>query len=315
MKTAITVVAAIILVLVFLGPGSQGALYTVDETQLVVVTRFGKIQTVHTQSGLKVKVPFIDTSNWFDKRLLRVDMPPAGFRDVDKQNLIIDAYARYRITDARKFFEKLGNLDEAADRIQRIVEPALRDEIARSTTQDVIGAQINEEEGGERTIIATDTRQEILDRVFAVSARAVGPQENDFGIEILDVRIKRAEFPDEALENIFNRMRAERIRISNQFRAEGDEEAVKIRASANKDRTILLAEAERDSNILRGSGDAEAIKIFAEALEKDPEFYSFVRSLEAYKIFLATNTTVVLSSDAELFQFLQNPGGNQASDQ
>lgn len=315
MKTAVTVVVAILLVLVFIGPGSQGALYTVDETQLAVVTRFGKIQTVNTQPGLKVKVPFIDTINLFDKRLLRVDIPPAGFRDVNKQNLIIDAYARYQITDARKFFEKLGNLDEAADRIQRIVEPALRDEIARSTTQDVIGARIEEEEGGERTIVSTNTRQQILDTVLSVSDKAVGPDENDFGIRIKDVRIKRAEFPEEALENIFNRMRAERIRISNQFRAEGDEEAVKIRAAANKDRTILLAQAERDSNILRGSGDAEAIKIFAEALEKDPEFYSFVRSLDAYKKFLATNTTVVLSSEAELFQFLQNPGGNQDSGQ
>ena len=315
MKTAFTTIVVIVLVLIFLGPGSQGALYTVDETQLAVVTRFGKIQSVQTQPGLKVKTPFIDSITTFDKRLLRVDIPPAGFRDVDKQNLIIDAYARYRITDARKFFEKLGTLDEAADRIQRIVEPALRDEIARSTTQDVIGARIEEEEGGERTIVSTNTRQEILDRVVAVSSAAVGPQENDFGIVILDVRIKRAEFPSEALENIYNRMRAERIRISNQFRAEGDEEAVKIRASANKDRTILLAQAERDSNILRGSGDAEAIKIFAEALEKDPEFYSFVRSLDAYKKFLATNTTVVLSSEAELFQFLQNPGGNQASGQ
>ena len=315
MKTAVVVLGAIILVLIFLGPGSQGALYTVDETQMVVVTRFGKIQTVATRPGLKVKVPFIDSINRFDKRLLRVDIPPAGFRDVDKQNLIIDAYARYRITDARKFFEKLGTLDEAEDRIQRIVEPALRDEIARSATQDVIGARIEEEEGGERTIIATNSRQEILDRVLAVSDKAVGPEENDFGIEIKDVRIKRAEFPVEALENIFNRMRAERIRISNQFRAEGDEEAVKIRATANKERTILLAKANRDSNILRGSGDAEAIKIFAEALEKDPEFYAFVRSLDAYKKILATNTTVVLSSEAELFQFLQNPGGNRASGQ
>ena len=310
MRTAIIVIGIVILLAIF-GPTT---LFTVDETQLVVVTRFGEVRGIHTSAGLKVKVPFIDSANRFDKRLLRVDVPQSTLPDREKEFLVIDAYARYHITDVRKFFEKLETLERAEDRIGRIVISALREEVAKKTKEEIIGARVETVDGDE-VVVATNTRQEILDVVRAASDAAVRSPENDFGVEILDVRMKRADFPEAAQQNIFNRMREERIRISKEFRAEGQEERDRIEASANRERTIILAEAERTAQLTRGEGEAEAIRIFAEALEQDPEFFAFQRSLEAYKKFLSRNTTVVLSSEAVLFQFLQDPHGNLASSQ
>ena len=308
MRTAI-IVWLIVLLLGIFGPQ---ALFTVDETQLVVVTRFGQVRAVHTSPGLKIKTPFIDSVNTFDKRLLRVDVPPSTLPDKEKEFLVIDAYARYRITDVRKFFEKLETLERAEDRIGRIVISSLREQIGERIKEEIIGSRVEGPEG-EEIVIATNTRQEILDIVRAASDEAVKSPDNDFGVEVLDVRIKRAEFPLAAQQNIFARMRAERERISREFRAEGQEERDRIEASANRERTIILADAQRQAQLTRGEGEAEAIRIFAEALEQDPEFYAFQRSLEAYKKFLATNATVVLSSDAELFQFLDDPRPIQSS--
>ncbi len=305
MKTAIIVIVVVILLAIF-GPQT---LYTVDETQLVVVTRFGEVRDIHTTPGLKVKAPFIDSVNRFNRRLLRVDVPPSTLPDREREFLIIDAYARYRIIDVRKFFEKLETPERAEDRIGRIVISDLREEIGKRVKEEIIGARKEGPEGQE-VVIGTETRQEILDLVRAASDQAVKSPENDFGVEVVDVRIKRADFPEAAQQNIFGRMRAERDRISREFRAEGQEERDKIEAAANRDRTIILAEAERQANLTRGDGEAQAIEIFAGALQQDPEFYAFQRSLEAYKQFLSTNSTVILSSEAELFQFLDDPESN-----
>ena len=291
----------IVLLLAILGPQ---ALFTVDETQLVVVTRFGEIQEIHTTPGLKVKAPFLESVNRFDRRVLRIDTPPRILNDVEKQNLVIDAYSRYRITEVRKFFEKLRTLNGAGDRIGSIVTNKLKEEIALRTRAEIIGGQT---QAGTNTVIPTNSRQEILDKVVVEANAEVGPEGEDFGIEIIDVRIKRAEFPEDALPNIFARMRAERDRISRETRALGAEEDARIRAKAERDRTIILADAQRQANITRGEGEARAIEIFAQALEQDPEFFAFQRSLEAYREFLSTDSTVLLSSDAELFQYLEEP--------
>jgi membrane protease subunit HflC len=313
MKFPITLIVIVIL-LGILGPQ---AFYTVDETHIVVVRRFGEIQDVHTTPGLRVKTPFVDSVTRLDRRVLRVDAPEATLPDIELQFLTIDAYTRYRIrpndAEATKFFEKLRTLPAAEERIGRIVVSALREEVAKRKRRDIIGAIIEETPEGERKVIATNTRQEILDNVLAAARRAVDSPENDFGVDILDVRIKRADFPNAIQDNIFARMRAERDRISKELRAEGQEERDKIEAAANRDRTIILADARKDSDITRGEGEGEAIKIFAEALEQNPEFFAFQRSLEAYKTFLSTNATVVLSSDSVLFQFLQDPEGSTGS--
>ena len=321
MRTAVIVLAIIILLGIF-GPQT---LYTVDETQLVVVTRFGQIRDIHLDPGLKVKAPFIDSANRFDKRVLRVDVLPSRFPDRDNEFLDIDAYVRYRIIHkvdgvktkggVRKFFEKLGNLESAEDRIGRIVISALREEVAQREKEEIIGAivgkVVTDEETGEvtREVTATNTRQDILDKVRAASDAAVKSPENDFGVEILDVRIKRADFPEAAQQSIFSRMRSEREVISRELRAQGQEERDTIEADANRQRTIILAEAERDAARLRGDGEAQAILIFAGALEQGPEFFEFQRSLEAYKKFLSTNSTIILSSEADLFRFLEDPAG------
>ena len=302
MRTAIIIVVIVILLGIF-GPTT---LFTVDETKLVVVTQFGKVKQVYTEPGLKAKIPFVQKANKFDKRLLRIDTPPATLNDVEKQFLVIDAYTRYRITDVRKFFEKLRTLRGAEDRIGSIVTSNLKEEVAQRTRQEIIGGSIEETPEGETVVIATSTRQDILDRVLLAANKEVGPEGEDFGVAIVEVRIKRADFPDATLQTIFTRMRAERERISRETRAQGAEEDAKIRAVVDRDRAIILALAERTSSLTRGEGDAKAIEIFASALEQDPEFFAFQRSLQAYKKFLPTNTTVLLSSEAELFQFLQD---------
>ena len=298
MKFAIAAIVIVLLLAIF-GPQT---LFTVDETQLVVVTRFGEIKEIYISPGLKVKAPFVDSVNRFDKRVLRIDTPPRILNDIEKQNLVIDSYSRYRITNVEKFFEKLRTLDGAEDRIGSIITNKLKEEIALATRTEIIGGQT---QAGTDAVIATNSRQEILDKVLVQANAEVGTTGEDFGVEIIDVRIKRAEFPEDALPNIFARMRAERDRISRETRALGAEEDAKIRAKAERDRTIILADAEKQANITRGEGEGKAIEIFARALEQDPEFFAFQRSLEAYKTFLSTNTTVVLSSDDELFQFLE----------
>ncbi len=313
MKTAIIALVVVILLGIF-GPQT---LYTVDETQITIVRRFGDIKAVNVNPGIQVKTPFIDSVTKLDKRLLRVDIPEATLPDVELQFLVIDAYVRYRIRrteeDAIKFFEKTGggNLQIAEDRIERIVVSALRQEVAKRQRQEIIGGKIQIDEDGLQDVIATETRQEILDAVLQAAIQATSPgvegdDENDLGIEIVDVRMKRADFPDATIDNIFTRMETERELISAGLRAEGAEDAAKITAAAERDRTIILAEAERSANLTRGQGEARAIQIFADALQENPEFYAFQRSLEAYKQFLSTNATVILGSDSELFEFLQD---------
>ena len=313
MKTAIIALVVVILLGIF-GPQT---LYTVDETQITIVRRFGDIKAVNVNPGIQVKTPFIDSVTKLDKRLLRVDIPEAALPDVELQFLVIDAYVRYRIRrteeDAIKFFEKTGggNLQIAEDRIERIVVSALRQEVAKRQRQEIIGGRIQLDEDGLQEVIATETRQEILNAVLQAAIQATSPgvegdDENDLGIEIVDVRMKRADFPDATIDNIFTRMETERELISAGLRAEGAEDAAKITAAAERDRTIILAEAERTANLVRGAGEAKAIEIFADALQENPEFYAFQRSLEAYKEFLSTNATVILGSDSELFEFLQD---------
>ena len=312
MKTAIIALVVVILLGIF-GPQT---LYTVDETQITVVRRFGDIKAVNLNPGIQVKAPFIDSVTKLDKRLLRVDIPEATLPDVELQFLVIDAYVRYKIRrteeDAIKFFEKTrgGNLQIAEDRIERIVVSALREEVAKRQRQEIIGG-LQTEVDGQLVVLPTETRQEILDAVLAAAIQATSPgtdgdDEDDLGIDIVDVRMKRADFPDATIENIFTRMKTERELISAGLRAEGAEEAAKITAAAERDRTIILAQAERSANLTRGEGEAKAIQIFADALQEDPEFYAFQRSLEAYKQFLSTNSTVILGSDSELFEFLQD---------
>ena len=307
---------SIILLIILVAAGIIGlssALYVVDETEQVIILRFGEVQAVKRTPGLNIKLPFVDVVVTLDKRILRIDAPPVAMPDIEKENLVIDSYARYRITDPVKFRKTLRTESNARSRMADIVTSSLRTEVARRDRIEIIGAEPVLNPNGSQLVdaegvpifIGTETRGEILLAVLTDVRQQV--QEQDLGIEITDVRLKRADFPDEVTPSIYTRMRAERNRIASKFRAEGDEKELKIRADADKQSTIILAEAQNTSNEIRGEGEAEAIKILADALNKDPDFFAFRKSLEAYKNILNNDTTVILSTESDLFKYLQGP--------
>jgi len=260
-------------------------------------------------------VPFIDAANVLDKRILRVDVPPAGFPDIESQFLDIDAYVRYRITEPRSFREVLTNEISAGARISNLVVAALRTEVGQRQREQIIGGNpIDLADGTQRVEPILENglaaREELTRNVRnMVDVRA---KEQAFGVEIVDVRIKRADFPDSIVETVFTRMRSEREIQANALRAAGEEQYLTKTADVNRRVEIIAAEADETANELRGQGEAEAIRILAEALEQDPDLFAFRRSLEAYRTFLGEQTTLVLASDSELFRFLQGPTDNSA---
>ena len=290
LKYAIGLVVLIIIAVIVI----PQFLFTVDETNQALVLRFGEFNRQVLDPGLKTKIPFIETVTKYEKRLLRFDAPPETLITLDKKNLIIDAYARYKITDPRKFFETV--LDEAgADaRLRDIISGELKKQIASYNQSDII---INQRRTGE--INGVPTIVQAVTDISRVSAR-------DIGVEIIDVRIKRADFTETIQQSIFQRMNAERQQEAALFRAEGSEFDFRIRASADRTRTITIANAMRDSDIIRGCGESVAVKIFASAFNKDPEFYNFQRSLEAYSKALSDQDTLVLDADSDLFRYLNN---------
>ena len=269
------------------------SIFVVDSTEVAVVTRLGEFQDSHTSPGLKLKTPFVDSVRMFDNRLQRFDIPPANFITLDKKNLVIDAYARYRITDPLLFLQNLFDLNAAGPKVGDIVNSELKKEVASDNQSDII----------------TEKRQEVMARVLAASqiiANTSGQNGTSLGIEIIDVRIKRADFPLSIAESVFARMNAERSRVANQERAEGERTKLTVESNADREVVEILSAANRESLEIRGLAEGRAIEIFAKALERDPEFFRFLRSLEAYEAFLTENDTIVLDSDAAIFDFLSS---------
>ena len=303
----------LIVVIVLGGIVASQALFVVDQTQYGVVTRFGEIQRIVKTPGLKTKVPVMESVTRFDKRLLRIDVPAESMPDREQQFLEIDAYVRYRITDPRKFLERLRDEFTAADRIGRIVMSELRRVVAGSDRTEIIGGIAQSQADG--TLIVTPnktadgvyTREALTNQVLRDSNQVIGSSDSDFGIQIVDVRIKAADFPGTVEQTVFNRMRTERAVQGQRMRAEGEEQHLTITTDVDRQVAIILAEADRKANTLRGEGEAQAIKILADALESDPEFFAFRRSLEAYGKILPEKTTVVLSSENDLFKYLEGP--------
>ena len=315
MRNLIIVAIVIIVALVLL----RQALYVVDVTEQVIILRFGEVVDTHTSPGLNVKVPFVDTVVRLDKRILRIDAPPVSMPDKEKENLVIDIYARYRITDPVQFRKTLQSESNARSRLGDIVTSTLRDRVAQRDRNEIIGAQPQVDENdvavvdadGLPLVVGLETRTEILDEVL-VAVRETTQRDN-FGIEMIDVRIKRADFPEAVTQSIFTRMRAERNRIAARFRAQGVEEDRIIRAETDRERDVILAEAEEQSNQIRGEGEAEAISILANALNRDPELFAFLRSLESYQRIIRQQDTIILSSDAPLFDYLARPTAPETS--
>ena len=310
MRALITLVVFLIALYI----GVTQVLFTVDQTQFVVMTRFGQITKEIKEPGLNFKVPIIDVVNRFDNRLLRIDVTPTSMPDVDNQFLQMDAYVRYRITNPRRFLENLRDEDAAAAAIGQIVIASLRDRVGNSTQPQIIGGRLLGIEE-DRTVVealltadGTPTRVAIVEGALAAANAIVNSPGNDFGVEIVDLRIKRADFPEATEENIFNRMRSERQVQGDRLRAQGEQEFRTTTADVDRRVEIISADADKRSNELRGEGEGEAIRILAEALELDSDLFAFRRSLEAYKMFLGSNSTVILSADSDLFKFLQQPG-------
>ncbi len=263
---------------------SAAAMFTIDETEQAIVTQLGKYIRTIKEPGLNFRIPFIQKVHRFEDRILEYDAAVAKVITSDKKHLMLDNYARWRIIDPLKFYQAVRNEFGAQSRLDDIVFAEIRIEAARHTMTEII----------------SKNREAIMETV----GKQCNEKAVEYGIEIIDVRIKRADLPAEVTHSVYARMKAERERIAKKYRSEGEEEAVKIRAKTDKEKVILLAESYRTAEKLKGEGDGEAIKIYAQAFEQDPEFYAFVRTLEAYEKSLRTDTTVILPSDSEFFQYL-----------
>jgi membrane protease subunit HflC len=277
----------IALVVVVIGLFLLGAspLFIVDIIQNAIVVQLGKPVRNITEPGLYVKVPFIQEVTYFDKRLLDYDSEPQDVITQDKKTLLLDNYAKWRILDPLKVYQNFQTQRGALQRLHDIIYSELRVELGRHDLLE---------------IVATD-RADLMKIVTQRSNEKASP----YGIEIQDVRIKRADLPEQNEKAVFARMQAERERQAKQYRAEGAEEAQKIRSEAEKDREIILAEAYRESEELRGAGDAKAFKVYADAYRQDPHFFEFTRSMEAYKKTFKDKSTLVVSPDSEFFRYLK----------
>ena len=261
------------------------SIFIVDETQQVVILQLGKPVKTVIEPGFNVKLPFpFQEKIVFDDRLLEYDSPPEAILSKDKKSLIVDNYVRWKIVDPLQFLKTVQAIPTAKSRMDDIVYSELRRELG---THDMVE-------------IITQNREEIMDVVTKASNEAT----LSYGISVTDVRIRRVDLPAENEESIYARMEAERKRQANKFRSEGSEEAQKIRAATDRDKTIILADAYKEAERIRGEGDAKAVQVYARSYSSDPKFYEFVRTLDAYKKVVDDKTTLVLPSDSKLFKLL-----------
>ena len=259
--------------------------FTVDETRQVVILQFGEPVRIIKTPGLYFKLPApLQIAQRFDDRLLEYDVPPEEILSKDKKSLIVDNYVRWRIIDPLLFLQTVQTEPIAKTRIDDIVYSELRRELGTHNMSEII----------------TERRELIMEKVTRESATATKP----YGIEVVDVRLKRVDLPQNNEQSIYRRMQAERIRQANKFRSEGEEESQKIKASTDKDKTIILATAYKEAEEVKGEGEAKAVDIYARAFSKDPDFYEFYRTLETYKIILDKKTTLVLPTNSKLFDIL-----------
>ena len=290
-KTPIFVVAAGIIAVVILL-----CTHTVKEWEQALILEFGQAKRVENawgsdpSAGLKLKLPYEKVVT-LDRRNLEVDLQKVELVASDQERLVVDAFIRYRIVDGVSFYQALQSERGAQLQLQSIMDSTLRDVLGRVDRPEIIAGR----------------RAELMSEIQQVSNNVV--KDKNFGIEIIDVRIKRADLPKENTEQVFNRMVTERRQIAELIRSEGGEEALEITSTAEKDATIIRADAQQKAEIIRGEGDKERNNIYAAAYNKDPEFFAFYRSMEAYKKGLGKGTTYVLSPDSDFLSYLDNQQG------
>ncbi len=258
-----------------------------QETELAVVSQFGKIVAKYDAPGLKWKIPFIQNVRIFGKRLMEYDVNPEVIYTEDGKNLVVDNYARWRIADAEEFYKRVGVMTAVQSKLDDIIYSEMRAQLGNYTLEEIVSVE----------------REKIMEAVTRESnAKAL----QSLGIEIVDVRIKRADLPEENANSVYERMKTARQQEANKYRAEGEEQANQIRSLADKDQQIILAEAQRTARELMGEGDAEALQIYAEAYNQDPEFYKFLRTLETYEKTLDADTTIMLDGESDFLKYLNN---------
>ena len=283
MKKIIIVLAVLIAILL------SSSLYTVNETQVAIKLRLGEIVSIEEDSGLKFKMPFVNNVVFFDNRIQTLDSASESFLTVEKKNVMVDSYVKWRIVDTEKFYISTGGTMASANiRLSQNNQDALRSEFSKRTIKEVV----------------SDQREAIM---ASVKSKLKAIAEEEYGIEVIDVRIKRIELSQEVRNSVYRRMEAERKALANKYRSEGAEEAERIQAFADKERTIILANAYRDSEKIRGEGDAISASNYAKAYNQDADFYSFYRALESYKkSFNDQGDVLVLNPDTEFFRYF-NP--------
>ncbi|MDO6682403.1 MULTISPECIES: protease modulator HflC [unclassified Oceanobacter] len=270
---------------------SQG-LYVVNETERAIKLKFREIVDADIQPGLHWKVPFIETVKLFDARVLTLDSSSARFLTAGKKYVIVDAFAKWRIEDVRAYYQATsGNRMEASKLLSNLMNKGLRDEIASRTMHDVVSGERDKLMTKLTALLNTETQAEL-------------------GIEVLDVRVKAIDLPEDLSESVYQRMSAERDREAREHRSQGRELAEGIQADADRQKTVIEAEAYRDAERTRGEGDAEASRIYNAAFSKDPEFYAFTRSLNAYTETFNQNDVILLKPDSTFFRYLKDPSGN-----
>lgn len=271
--------------------GIFSSFFTVNQTQQALVLQFGEPKRIIQDPGLAFKLPFIQDAIFYESRVL--SLIPQDAEEVilaDQKRIQIDAYARYRIKDPLLFFQTVRNELGARARLESIIDSSVRRVLGSETLASILT--------GERENINGSIRDEVNASV------------DSLGIEIIDVRLRRADYPESTSQNIFNRMKSEREREAKEFRATGDEEAQKIRADAEKTRTVIVAEAKREAQEVRGQGDSNAIRIYADSFGQDPEFFSFYRSMEAYRKSIGeSGTSMVLSPNSSFFRYFKDKDG------
>ncbi len=287
MKNLGTVLIGVILALVVLSL----AMFTVDQRQNAIIFQLGEVVAVKKQPGLYFKIPLIQNVRYFDTRILTIDPgEPERFITSEKKNVLVDSFVKWRIVDVKQYFVSVGG-DEirAQTRLMQTVNDGLRAEFGKRTVHDVVS-------GGR-------------DKIMEILRTKANEDASKIGVQVIDVRLKRVDLPQEVSDSVYRRMEAERKRVANELRSTGSAEAEKIRADADKQREVIIAEAYRDAQRIKGEGDAKASGIYAAAYSQSPEFYAFYRSMEAYRqSFKNKSDVMVLEPSSEFFKYLKNPG-------
>jgi membrane protease subunit HflC len=284
-----TKLLALLGIVFLVGVTVNSTVYTVDERQKVIIARFGQVLRYDDKPGIHLKSPFLDDARYFDSRILTLDAEPQPFLTMEKKYVVVDSFVKWRINDALKYYLTVGGQEfDARRRLEQVVNSGLRDEFGKRTVANVI---------------STD-RHKIMELLTVNTDK----EARKFGIEVLDVRIQRVDLPDEVSQSVYQRMKAERSRIANELRAQGAEAAEKIRADAERKREVLLADAYRQAEKIRGEGDAKATSVYAGAYSRAPEFYSFYRSLSAYReSFKKKEDIMIVDPSADFFRYMKKP--------